>query len=154
MMSVPALAEPLTGLYNTGFSELEGAGEASLNIRFHACDDDAKLTCATVIEVLKPVPGAPDIIPDGRPILGLTMITGLKDKGNGKYRGGRVIAVDMSVKEQQMKVFGLKLTNLFDGTLEAKGCLGPICPRTMIWTAIDEEATPVDAAANEAVSQD
>ena len=137
LMAFSASAEPLSGVYNTGVSELEEADAASLNIRFHPCEDDSTLSCATIVEVVNPAPDAKTILPDGSPIVGFTMIKDLKDKGDGKYRGGKINAIDESIEDGEMKWYGLKVTNQFDGTLKAKGCLGPICPRTMIWTAVD-----------------
>jgi len=134
-----AAAAPLTGI-NTGASDVDGAEGASLNLRFHACDEDPALTCATIVELVNPAPDAKDTMPDGSLVIGFTMITGLKDKGDGKYRGGKINAVDESISEGEMKWYGLKVNNQFDGTLKAKGCLGPICPRTMIWTAVEETA--------------
>ena len=140
LAGAPAAAAPLTGVYNTGASDVDGAEDASLNIRFHACKDDAARTCATVVEVVNPAPDAKKHLPDSSPIVGFTMIKGLKDKGEGKYRGGKINAIDESIADGEMKWYGLKVTNQFDGTLKAKGCLGPICPRTMIWTAVEEAA--------------
>lgn len=134
----PVSAASLTGVYNTGVSDVEDSDNVSLNIRFHPCQDDTALTCGTVHRVLNPAPDADDTMPDGTPVLGFTMITGLKDKGDGRYRGGKINAVDESISKDKMVWYGFKLDIQDDGSLKAKGCLGPICPRTMVWLKAGE----------------
>jgi len=76
------------------------------------------------------------MLPDGNPIVGYVMVTGLKVKKPGKYRGGKILAVDESMVKGKMDWYGLKIDDNYDGTLTATGCLGYICPRKMTWTAV------------------
>lgn len=137
LANADAAGEPLNGIYNTGPSLEEGADGASLNIRFHPCVDDPELSCASVVELIEPEgPSGETILPDGSPIVGYTMITELKSKGDGKYRSGKIAALDESMIKGKMIWYGLRIDNPDDGTLIATGCLGFICPRKMIWTAV------------------
>ena len=137
-----ATAAPLTGTYNTGASDVEGTDSASLDIRFHACATDPELTCGTIVRLVNPSPNSSSTMPDGSPVVGFVMITDLKEKSAGKYRGGKINAVDESISKGKMTWYGLKVDNSFDGTLTAKGCLGPFCPRTMIWKLVDDVEAP------------
>jgi len=144
--SAVAKAETLTGLYNTGPSQVEEADGASLNIRFHECDYDTALICATVVEVIEPnTPSGQDILPDGEPIIGYVMIKDLKSKGKGKYRGGKIASLDESMVKGKMLWYGLKIDDTYNNELKARGCLGIVCPRTMFWTAVDNSSV-LDAA--------
>lgn len=135
-------AQTLSGDFNTGPSlEVEAAG-ASLNIRFHPCADDTALTCATVLEAIEPNgPSGRDTLPSGDPVVGFVVIRDLKAKGDGEYRGGKIAAIDESLIKGKMIWYGIKIDDKFDGTLAATGCLGVICPRKMVWTAV---STPAD----------
>ena len=133
VVSASGHAANLSGTYNTGVSDVEATGASSLDILFHPCSGDEALTCGTVQRVVNPAPDAQDAMPDGTPVVGFTMITGLKDKGKGRYRGGRINAVDESLSKGKMIWYGFKVDVQDDGGLKAKGCLGPICPRTMKW---------------------
>ena len=138
-------AAPLDGVFNTGVSEVESANEATLDIKFHPCTDDAKRTCGTILRVVNSSPDAADIMPDGSPVVGFEMITDLKDKGDGKYRGGRINAVDESLEKGKMMWYGLKIDQLDGGDLKVRGCLSVICGRTMTWSP-SAAAQPSDAA--------
>ncbi len=145
LFSSVATAAPIEGVFNTGKSDAEEteAGEASdatLDIRFHACDAAPEETCGTIVRVRDTSPDEPNVLPDGSPLVGFTIITGLVDKGDGKYRKGRINAVDESIRKDRMVWYGLKLDRESANLLKAKGCLGPICPRTMYWRAIEDMA--------------
>ncbi len=134
--------QALRGVFNTGPSLNEAALGSSLDVQFHACADDAAKVCATVIGFHEPNgPSGETTLPDGSLIIGYTIVTGLKAKKHGKYRGGNILAVDESVIEGEMNWYGLRVDNNFDGTLTASGCLGFICPRKMTWTEVASEAT-------------
>ena len=76
-----AHAEGLSGVYNTGPSETEGAAGASLNVEFHPCEQDTECYCATVLEIVEPEgPTGEDVLPDGSPVVGYVFVTGLKHK--------------------------------------------------------------------------
>ena len=134
-----ARAEILQRLYNTGPSTFEEAKDASLNIRFYPCANDNALFCASVVSVVEPYgPSGQDMAPDGQPVIGYEMITGLKSKGKGKYRGGVIVALDESIIKGKIVRYGIKVNDRSGGDLEARGCLGFICPRKMIWTVVEE----------------
>ena len=134
-----AWALPDDVVYNTGASSLEEAGSSSANIRFAPCPDNIERFCGTVVEIVNPEdPPGPDVMPDGKPVIGYPIIRGLKDKGDGKFRKGKIIAMDESLEKGKIVTYDIKIDDNFDGTLKVKGCLGPICPRTMIWRAVSE----------------
>ncbi len=135
-----AMAAPIAGVFNTGESDAVDDASASLDIRFHPCADAPAETCGTIERVRDAAPGDADVLPDGSPLVGFTIVRGLEDKGEGRYRGGRINAVDESIRKDKMVWYGLKVDRQGPDLLKAKGCLGPICPRTMYWSAID--ATP------------
>ncbi|MEL7485660.1 MAG: DUF2147 domain-containing protein [Pseudomonadota bacterium] len=138
-MVAGAHAAPIEGVYNTGVSEVEGADEATLDIEFHPCADDGAKTCGTILRVVNPSPDASDVMPDGSPVVGFEMINGLKDKGDGKFRGGRINAVDESLEKGKMMWYGLKIDQLGGGDLKVRGCLSVICGRTMVWSPRADE---------------
>jgi hypothetical protein len=143
LASQAASAETLEGVYNTGPSRVEEAAGSSLNIIFHPCTDDIALICATVLETIEPNgPSGETMLPDGSPIVGYVMIKGLEARKPGKYRGGKILAVDESIVKGKMDWYGLRIDDNFDGTLTATGCLGFICPRKMIWTAVEVLSDP------------
>lgn len=140
-LSGPALAEALSGDFNTGPSLEAEANGASLNIRFHPCTDDQALTCATVLEAIEPNgPSGRNLLPTGDPVVGFVLIRDLEAKGGGEYRGGKIAAIDESLIKGKMIWYGIKIDDKFDGTLAATGCLGFICPRKMVWTAVGKAA--------------
>lgn len=143
----PAFAETISGDFNTGPSPEKETIGASLNIRFHPCSDEPTLTCATVLEAIEPNgPSGRTILPNGDPIVGFEVIKGLKPHSDGKYRDGKIAALDQSMIKGKMIWYGLKVDNNFDGTLAATGCLGFICPRKMIWTSVAPHAADPAAA--------
>lgn len=134
-------AEMLAGDFNTGPSLEKEAAGASLNIRFHPCSDDVAMLCATVLRAVEPGgPSGKDHLPNGDPVKGFVFIRDLKTKGDGKYRDGKIAAIDESLIKGKMIWYGLKVDDKGDGTLEATGCLGFICPRKMIWTPVVDPA--------------
>ena len=140
LLSPPAFAASINGVFNTGVSDEPGAENSTLNLAFAACEATPEETCATIVAINDPAPDAKDILPDGSPLLGFTMITSLVDRGDGKFRKGRINAVDESINKGKMKWYDLKVDLLDNGDLKLRGCLGFICPRTMIWTRVDAAA--------------
>ncbi len=133
-----AFAGGLAGDYNTGPSRVAEAKGASLNIRFHPCADDAKVICASVLEMVEPAgPSGQTVLPNGDPVVGAVMIRKLELKRENEYRDGEILAVDESILKGKMLWYGLKIDKKPDGTLAATGCLGFICPRKMVWTPAD-----------------
>ncbi|MEM6415123.1 MAG: DUF2147 domain-containing protein [Pseudomonadota bacterium] len=147
-----AQADVLGGLFNTGTSDRNENQRGTLNIEFHACEEDPALSCGTVKEFIDPAPDAVMVLPDGSPMVGFTMIKGLKDKGKGKFRGGKINALDESIEKGEMVWYGVKINKVDDGTLEIKGCLGPFCPRTLVWTPVAHE--DVEASSDKTAQAD
>ena len=61
-----------------------------------------------------------------RPLVGVTMLSGFKAKGD-KWKGGKIY------NPKDGKTYKSKVSLNDDGTLKVKGCVGPIC-KTQIWT--------------------
>lgn len=68
----------------------------------------------------------------GKPLVGLTVLTGLKDKGNGKYEGGKIY------DPKSGKTYSAKAELSADGkTLKVRGYLGvSALGRTQTWQRI------------------
>ncbi len=134
-----AQASEIVGLYNTGASELEGGVSGTLDVRFHACTDAPGLTCGTIEAAHEGEDGSGETeMPDGQPIVGFTMITGLEPRGEGRFRDGKINAVDESLDKGKMVWYGVKVDRLESGDLELRGCLGFLCPRKLRWTRIGD----------------
>ncbi|MEO0398613.1 MAG: DUF2147 domain-containing protein [Pseudomonadota bacterium] len=148
-----AHAETLSGVYNTGRSSVDDTQSGTLDVKFHPCKDDIALSCGTVVRVVDPAdPSNPQTMPDGQPMVGFTMVTGLEDQGEGKFRGGKINAVDESLDEDKMIWYGVKIDVEDDGRLKLKGCLGFVCPRTLYWTPVVSDNA--DAAEKDAIADD
>jgi uncharacterized protein (DUF2147 family) len=90
--------------------------------------------CGRIVRILAAQPKGPardEYNPDpklrGRPILGLTILSGFTD--GGKQWNGQVYDPNKG------KMYRSVLTPKPDGTLAMKGCIGPFC-RTQLWTPI------------------
>jgi len=133
-----AHAAELSGAFNTGPSLEKEANGASLNIIFHPCTEDKTLYCASVIETVEPNgPSGKTVLPNGDPVIGFEFIRNLKSKGDAEFRDGKIAAIDESLIRGKMVWYGVKIDKNADGTLTATGCLGFICPRKMLWTAVE-----------------
>ena len=134
-----ASASEISGLYNTGESGEVESVDGSLDVRFQPCGSDPERICA-VIEAAHEGEGGEGAtqMPDGQPIVGFTMIEGLEPRGRGRFRDGKVNAVDESLEKGKMVWYGVKVNRLDSGDLEVTGCLAFICPRTMRWTRIGD----------------
>ncbi len=62
----------------------------------------------------------------GRPILGLTLLSGFEARRDG-WRRGEIYNPETG------RTYGSRLKLMDDGNLQLKGCLGPIC-QTQVWT--------------------
>ena len=88
--------------------------------------------CGRIQRIIAPTPKGPprdtnnpDPALRGRPIQGLTILSGFKDIGKN-WQG--------SIYDPRAgKTYKSFLTRLANGTLQVKGCFGPFC-KTMIWT--------------------
>lgn len=137
----PVAASGPSGVFNTGPSLEKAAEGASLNIRFHPCADDEEKICATVLETVEPNGASgKTVLPNGEPVVGFVFIKDMKSKGEGRYRQGKIAAIDESLIKGEMIWYGIKIDDNFDGTLAATGCLGFICPRKMLWTTVGPAA--------------
>lgn len=129
-----ACAAPLDGRFNTGPSLEKEASGGSLNIAFHPCTDEPSRRCASILEMVEPAgPSGLTTLPNGEPVVGFVFIRDLKPKGEGRWRDGKILAVDESLIKGKMIWYGLKIDANADGSLAATGCLGFICPREMTW---------------------
>ncbi|MEO0817120.1 MAG: DUF2147 domain-containing protein [Pseudomonadota bacterium] len=61
------------------------------------------------------------------PVLGLLMLSDF-DARRRDWRGGKIYDPESG------RTYGSRLKKLEDGTLQVKGCIGPIC-QTQVWTA-------------------
>ncbi|NNE40976.1 MAG: DUF2147 domain-containing protein [Marinicaulis sp.] len=133
----PVSAAAIDGVWNTGPSNREETKDSSLDIKFHPCDDRPDRFCATIVRLREPrgVSGYTKL-PDGSLIVGYTFIRNLKPKGDGYYKRGDILSVDESMVDGEMRWYGLRVQNNFDGTLTATGCLGFICPKKITWRQV------------------
>ena len=94
--------------------------------------------CGTVVWIDDPAPENlldienPDAEMRDRPIMAMRILSGYAAKKD-QWKKGTIYDPETG------KTYGSKLRRLADGTLEVKGCLGPIC-QTRIWTP--SEITP------------
>ena len=65
----------------------------------------------------------------GKKVLGLLMLEGFSRK-RSDWRGGTIYSPEAD------KTYASRLKRLADGSLQVKGCVGPIC-QTQIWTAVN-----------------
>ncbi len=72
----------------------------------------------------------PDEALRGRPLLGLEMLYGFEAKKD-QWKKGRIYDPETG------KTYGSRLRRLDDGSLQVKGCIGPVC-QTQIWTPAPE----------------
>lgn len=88
--------------------------------------------CGTLVWIDHPEPGTvadeenPDPKLRARPLLGLTILSGFEPRKDS-WNKGRVY------DPMSGNTYSAKLRRRDDGTLELKGCIGPLC-RTQIWT--------------------
>ena len=68
----------------------------------------------------------PDPKLNGRPLIGMPMLTGFRDKGSN-WGSGNIYDPESG------KTYGSNIRLKSDGTLQVKGCVGPFC-QTQIWT--------------------
>ncbi|MEO0466775.1 MAG: DUF2147 domain-containing protein [Pseudomonadota bacterium] len=121
---------------------LTEAGSAKLNIS--DCGDGTP--CGRVIwmdpDALRPglTPETatdennPDPEQQAQPVLGLLMLSDFNERSRD-WRGGDIYDPESG------KTYGARLKRLDNGTLQVKGCIGPIC-QTQIWTASELDAAP------------
>ncbi len=74
----------------------------------------------------------PDETLRSRPLIGLEILQGFERKDD-RWRGGTIY------DPEDGRSYGSRLKSKDDGTLEVKGCIGPIC-QTQIWTPVSEPA--------------
>ena len=67
----------------------------------------------------------------GQKILGLTMLEGFQKK-KSNWASGKIY------DPEDGKTYGSRLKRLDDGTLQVKGCIGPLC-QTQIWELVTSE---------------
>lgn len=88
--------------------------------------------CGTIVWIDHPEPGTvadeenPDPDLRARPLLGLTILSGFEARKDS-WKKGHVY------DPMSGNTYSAKLRRRDDGTLELKGCIGPLC-KTQIWT--------------------
>jgi uncharacterized protein (DUF2147 family) len=109
---------------------LTEAGDAEIEIA--DCGDGTP--CGVMVRV-QTEDGSPAIDtnnpdPDlkSRPLVGTKMMWGFREK-SGRWKSGQIYNAENG------KTYKSKIKRLEDGTLEVKGCIGPIC-QGQIWTKI------------------
>jgi len=125
----PAIAADLTGVWLTANGESE--------IEIGSCED---AFCGKILQILKPHNGQdgpstdvnnPDPSLRDQPILGLTILTGLKPSGDADEWKGTVYNPDDG------KNYDVTLTLKHDGdVLKVKGCLAYILCDSQKWTRV------------------
>ena len=89
--------------------------------------------CGTIVDIDAPDPMAilddenPDPEMAKKPLIGAPMLWGFKEKSD-KWSSGKIYDAESG------KSYKSKLERQADGTLEVKGCIGPICQK-QIWIA-------------------
>jgi len=92
--------------------------------------------CGAIIWIDDPAPDAlrdsenPDAALRDRPLIGLTILSGFEAK-KAQWKKGKIY------DPEDGKTYGSKLRRLADGTLQVKGCIGPLC-QTQIWTPSEQ----------------
>jgi uncharacterized protein (DUF2147 family) len=121
--TIASAAAPITGKWYTD-------GKDSI-VEIAPC---GPAVCGRVAKILKPRPGGPAVDsnnPDPalrtRPILGMAILTGLKDAG--KEWAGSIY------DPRAGKVYRSTVALLTTGDLRVKGCWGPFC-RTVMFTPV------------------
>lgn len=90
--------------------------------------------CGTVAWI-DPTAMEPGVTPEtaktkaGDPVLGLLMLNGF-DKKRRDWRGGTIYDPEAD------KSYASRLKRLDNGSLQVKGCIGPIC-QTQVWTEFE-----------------
>lgn len=110
-----AFADP-SGTWRT--EEGETGGYAVVTIG--ECSDGSGNYCGTIIDIVNN---------ENKSSIGSPIITGMEDRGNGRYRGGQIWAPD------QDQWYNSRMNLESDGTLSVYGCVagGLIC-RGQEWT--------------------
>ncbi len=106
------------------------AGDSHIEIR--DCGDGTP--CGTVVWI-DPATLPPGETPEsvrspatGKPVLGLTMLSGFKKK-SGDWRNGEIYSPKAD------KTYSSRLKRLDDDNLEVKGCIAFLC-QTQVWTPV------------------
>lgn len=100
----------------------------------HITDCGDATPCGKLVHIVAPNPAEllddqnPDPNLATKPLLGSKMLWGFEEKSS-KWSGGRIYDAESG------KDYKSKLERLEDGTLEVKGCVGPIC-QSQIWTKV------------------
>jgi len=125
-LAASAHAEPLdvNGLWmtqsKTGLVEIKDCGNGT--------------PCGKLVWIDAPVPTAqlddnnPDESLRNRSIVGIQMIWGFQNKGNG-WKKGRIYS------PEEGKTYRSTIKKLNDGNLQVKGCVGPFC-QAQVWTPV------------------
>jgi uncharacterized protein (DUF2147 family) len=118
---------PALALEGTSWRTASGSGI----VRLERCNGDR--LCGVIARVLGPDAANardannPDTALKSRPLQGVMILSGFARRGD-RWTGGRIY------NPEDGRSYRSELRALANGTLEVKGCLGPIC-RNQIWSA-------------------
>lgn len=126
MAACVAQAADITGKWRT-IDDASGKPKAEVLISQSGSQFNGKIVgLAQGVENVCPACG------DNKPLVGLTVLTGLKSKGNGSYEGGKIY------DPKSGKTYSAKAEVSADGkTLKVRGYLGvSLLGRTQVWQRI------------------
>lgn len=125
LASVLGLASAAEALNGTSWRTASGNGI----VRMEPCDGNR--LCGVITRVMgSPVTTDarnPDPALRARPLVGVRILTGFTPNGPGRWTGGRIY------NPEDGRSYRSELRTLPNGTLEVKGCVGPVC-QDQIWT--------------------
>lgn len=112
-----AQADTVNGTFRTEAGETGGY----LVVKMGPCSNDAALTCGVIEKAMSPEGKAVK----GYEHTGKALVWGMKDKGKGKFAGGKIWAPDTDkTYSSKMEVKG--------ANLKVSGCVAIIC-RSQLW---------------------
>ncbi|MEM9494657.1 MAG: DUF2147 domain-containing protein [Pseudomonadota bacterium] len=118
--------------------------DGSAHVRIAPCGSDDQGPCGALAWIDPAVQEAetdvnnPDPALQARPLIGLPIIWGFQRKKDD-WRKGRIY------DPEDGKTYRSRITLKEDGTLQVKGCVGPVC-RSLIWTRVSEPTLVGDDA--------
>lgn len=122
--TTPALANNALDVYGAWLTQKENSV-----VVISKCDD---APCGNIVWINDPNAEAltdtenPEEELQTRPLIGLQMLYGFEARKD-QWKKGRIYDPEAG------KTYGSRLRRLEDGTLQVKGCIGPVC-QTQIWT--------------------
>ncbi|MEM6679713.1 MAG: DUF2147 domain-containing protein [Pseudomonadota bacterium] len=122
-----ASAAPVTGAGDPAFGYWQTANGGAI-VEIAACAEGA---CGDMVWMRQPTDeaGAPRLDSDGRPLCGLTLVSGLKQTGTGQWERGEI------VDPRSGTVYSAEVSVLDPEHLEVRGyVLSTLFGKSQIWT--------------------